>query len=349
MKQRRYVFLDGIRGLAAMLVLTGHTYDYWNFNFYRAYLAVDLFFILSGFVIAHAYEQNLLSGVISLRTFIKIRLIRLYPIYLLSVLLCALLLIGTAVAGHVSPEKYLEFGGAIVATLFFLPFHIRGDDELFPLNGAFWSLFFELFANGLYGCVVRRLNSGGLWAIVVISGLGVAALAFVHGDLNAGFKWTVPHIGAGLLRSIFGIFLGILIYRDHERMSKIFAKLSPWLAFLVVGVVLVSPGAGSFNAVIDIICVCCIFPLCVIVGSRNAATSFEGVLLTLGVASYPVYVLHAPVGKAILLAWPGLVAYAPLSGVFFVAVLIAASVWLERVYDIPLRRRLSNAFVKRVG
>ncbi|WP_374593252.1 acyltransferase family protein, partial [Aquabacterium sp.] len=81
----RFVFLDGIRGLAALIVLTRHTYDFWGFKFFHGYLAVDLFFLLSGFVISSAYDRRLDEGAISRTDFVVIRLIRFYPVYLISI------------------------------------------------------------------------------------------------------------------------------------------------------------------------------------------------------------------------------------------------------------------------
>src|ERR1700692_1948753 len=88
--RNRYAYLDGIRGLAAILVLVRHTGNFWHFGFYRSYLAVDLFFILSGFVIAYAYDEKLREGAISFTQFLKIRLIRLYPVFLMSLVMCAI-------------------------------------------------------------------------------------------------------------------------------------------------------------------------------------------------------------------------------------------------------------------
>jgi peptidoglycan/LPS O-acetylase OafA/YrhL len=150
------------------------------------------------------------------------------------------------------------------------------------------------------------------------------------------------------LRSIFGIFLGIFLYRNHDRFHKFFEIVSPWYAFPVVGLILSSGDAGNLNAVIDIICVCIIFPTCVVVASRNVMTRYEGILLMLGSASYPVYVLHGPISKIPLYYWSnGINRYAPLSGIVFVVILIALSVLIEKFYDIPVRRRLSQLFLKR--
>jgi peptidoglycan/LPS O-acetylase OafA/YrhL len=347
LSQRRYSFLDGLRGLAAIFVLTRHTQDFWHHEFYRSYLAVDLFFILSGFVIARAYEKKLESGAISIGSFLKIRLIRLYPVFLLSVLICAVTMIGALTEQHAANFSDLIIAAfSIGMTLLFLPSYMAGSDMLFPLNGVYWSLFFELIANALYAFARPKLDGLVLYAIIVFSGLGVIVLACLHRGIDAGFTWTLPHVGAGFLRSIFGIFLGIFLYRNHARFHRFFEFISPWYAFPVVGLILASANAGAFNAIIDIVCVCIIFPVCVVVASQNIMTRYEGALLMLGSASYPMYVLHDPVSKIPLYAWSdGINKYAPLSGIVFVAFLIGLSVMIEKFYDIPVRRRLSKIFL----
>ena len=177
-KQSRYNFLDGVRGLAAVFILTRHTGYYWHFSLYRSYLAVDLFFVLSGFVIAHAYDTRIREGIISVRQFMLIRLVRLYPVFLISVLLCTVTLIGSAyIKNMLDVDHIVEIAAAIVMTLFFLPFPMAGNDNLFPLNGAYWSLFFELFANMLYAMFRRLLTDTVLIVIVILSGLGVIGVA----------------------------------------------------------------------------------------------------------------------------------------------------------------------------
>ena len=91
MNNKRYEILDGMRGIAALLVLTRHTTEFWTFTLHHSYLAVDLFFLLSGFVLASSYDISLRDRVLSVRRFIFLRLIRLYPLFLVSVA-CFLLL-----------------------------------------------------------------------------------------------------------------------------------------------------------------------------------------------------------------------------------------------------------------
>ena len=77
-----YATLDGIRGIAAALVAMRHAgalFPGWDFP--NSGLAVDLFFVISGFVVASAYDRRLADG-LTLGAFMRIRLIRLYPLYL---------------------------------------------------------------------------------------------------------------------------------------------------------------------------------------------------------------------------------------------------------------------------
>ena len=75
--RRSFVTLDGLRGIAALAVVTRHA-PYFRNPFFESYLAVDFFFVLSGFVLAHAYGQRL-RGNLSILDFVKIRIVRLYP------------------------------------------------------------------------------------------------------------------------------------------------------------------------------------------------------------------------------------------------------------------------------
>jgi peptidoglycan/LPS O-acetylase OafA/YrhL len=350
MIQRRYSFLDGIRGLAAIFVLTRHTGVFWHFSLYRSYLAVDLFFILSGFVIAFAYDARISNKMLSVPKFMIIRLVRLYPVFFLSVVLCSLKLINEAYAKDtLSGDHVVEISSAIFMTLLFLPFPMTGNVSLFPLNGAYWSLLFELLTNMLYALFRPLLSDLRLLMLVMFSGIGVVCVALAHGNLDAGFLWTLPHIVAGLLRSIFGISVGLLLYRRHDNCSESLRNISPWWTFPVVAIVLASPELSHMNWLADVLSVCVVFPLCVLVGSRNIATRFEAALLTLGSASYPIYVLHAPLGEIISNAWRGVGAFAPYSGVVFVLALIWASIVVENYYDIPVRRYLSGFLVNRAS
>lgn len=96
--RRTFHTLDGLRGVAAGTVLIYHFPSLWSpASAPSAYLAVDLFFLMSGFVIEHAYGQRLATG-LGVRRFLLLRLIRLYPLYLVGTGITALAIAGAMLA-----------------------------------------------------------------------------------------------------------------------------------------------------------------------------------------------------------------------------------------------------------
>jgi peptidoglycan/LPS O-acetylase OafA/YrhL len=190
-RNRSFVTLDGLRGIAALAILTRHAPAFFASvaimiplsgrtgpavsvgPFYESYLAVDFFFALSGFVLAHAYGARLGSSLSGLR-FMAVRLIRLYPLYVFALLIATLLAVPRALSHDQS--GLLETLKNLLPAILFLPAPpVSGDAVLFPFNGPAWSLFFELLANGCIAIVGFRLRSRTLGAIVGIAGLALAA------------------------------------------------------------------------------------------------------------------------------------------------------------------------------
>jgi peptidoglycan/LPS O-acetylase OafA/YrhL len=346
--RNRYAYLDGIRGLAAILVLVRHTGNFWHFGFYRSYLAVDLFFILSGFVIAYAYDEKLREGAISFTQFLKIRLIRLYPVFLMSLVMCAIVaLISIFFDPPGTTGTPGEIAGVIALTALYLPSHLSGSDELFPINAIYWSLFFELVVNVIYAMIRPRLDTMVLSVLVLVFALTTAAAAIGYGTLNVGFTWGTAAILSGLSRASFGIFAGLLLFRLRGQfLDRFGGMLNPWVACILICFVLISPSIHRFDSVIDWLAVAWVFPVAILFASQSSSTRFEGLLVMLGSASYPIYVFHRPIGALITrAAGETATRCAPFSGMILVIFLIAFSVWLERHVDLPLRRRLASRYV----
>jgi peptidoglycan/LPS O-acetylase OafA/YrhL len=332
----RFLLLDGIRGLAAVFILLRHTLPYWTFGFSRSYLAVDLFFVLSGFVIAQAYDQRLKTKSMSFVQFVKVRLIRMYPMYLLSLVLCVLVW-----SGH-----WQQAAVPLLLALFFLPSSMPGGptDFLFPTNGPYWSLMFELVVNFVYAAIRRWLSTPVLVGIVAVAAGGLAVSAWLGGNLDMGWTWGVRTLAGGAARAFFGIFLGLLLHRFHDRWAPAVGRwLSPWVAFVLVGVALASPDAGAFNGLVDFLLVAGVFPFLILAASRYTGGRAQGIAVVLGAASYPVYVLHQQVGLIFQYGTGSLVRdTAPWSGFLFVTALIVLSLVLEQVFDLPIRRWLKK-------
>jgi peptidoglycan/LPS O-acetylase OafA/YrhL len=348
-----YPFLDGIRGMAAIFVLTRHTESYWDFSIFRSYLGVDIFFVLSGFVIAFAYEGKLQSGAMSTGRFALVRIIRLYPVYFLAMVLChALAAMNVPLNGGVRYGSLAEIATSFALSLFFLPTHAGNSSALFPSNIPCWSLFYELIVNFLYALFRPMLNTAVLTAILATTALVIAGGTLSRGTLNFGFNWSVASIVGGGARAAFGIFAGILLFRKGPGLlafidRRLGVAISPWLAFVLIGGILALPSAGRLDPFIDLAAVFVVFPLLVLLSTRGTAGKGQPLLLVLGAASYPMYVLHVPLGEALAhVAGPGLERFAPLSGFVFVLGLVGVALLVERIYDLPVRRWLSKTLLR---
>ncbi|NEX61079.1 acyltransferase family protein [Noviherbaspirillum galbum] len=351
MQSNRFVYLDGLRGLAALFVLTRHTESFWGFSLFRSYLAVDLFFILSGVVIANAYGRKLASGAMSVTEFSVIRIIRLYPVFFLSFLLSAAIPLGQLLR---RPDAELTLEALLIIiplTALMLPSGMSRGAALFPLNGPYWSLFFELIVNVLYAVLRPRLTVVRTLAALLLLGLVCLVAALDRGSLNIGFTWGAGSILAGFARAAFGILLGTLVHKViHKAPRTLRTRAAPWIAMAAVLAVLASPSMGEADAIIDMLAVSLLFPLCVLAASHGPRTKLDGALLALGSGSYPIYVLHQPVAHVTSFLLSGSqTALTPYGGIVLVAMLIPAAMWIERAYDIPVRRWLMAKYARRNG
>ena len=148
-----YDLLDGLRGVAAVLVVWYHIFEAFatspiDQRFNHGYLAVDFFFILSGFVIGYAYDDR--WKVMKTKDFFKRRLIRLHPMVVLGAVLGAITFyIQGSEKWDGTPVSMSMVMLAMLMGLFLIPAvpgtgpEVRGNGEMYPLNGPSWSLFFE--------------------------------------------------------------------------------------------------------------------------------------------------------------------------------------------------------------
>lgn len=340
----RYAYLDGIRGVAALFVVMRHTVPLWDFQVFRTYLAVDIFFILSGFVIANAYGRKMEAGTMSLGGFFLVRLVRLYPMYVMS--LC--IAIPAFLMGLTDPDITLtgmEIPVMIALSLLLLPGVYNPGGIIFPVNGPYWSLFYEVLANILYGIFRPRLSVRVLTITVVVLGLLLMAGGVLQTNLDYGFTYEPKGFFAGLVRASFGIFYGVLLFKLKDRW---FVRPNPWLAIALICVAFLIPSFGRFDFVVDMLAIWFLFPLCVMLAATTTEDGATRTMVFLGSASYPVYVLHEPLGLWVLHLTNGAAAaWAPYSGWIFLALLAPLAALLERKVDDPLRRWFTARYVRK--
>ncbi len=197
--KNHYEILDGLRGVASIIVVAFHVLEsYTNGDRFaqvinHGYLAVDFFFLLSGFVVAYAYDDR--WGKMTLWDFCKRRLIRLQPMIIMGSIIGAALFY-LQVSGifpliSQTPVWKMLLVMVVGFTLIPLPISmdIRGWQEMHPLNGPAWSLFFEYIANLLYALVIRKLSKKVLAVIVFLFACHSYSL-FINGP-NRGFNWRM--------------------------------------------------------------------------------------------------------------------------------------------------------------
>src|ERR1700677_377255 len=220
--KEHFEVLDGLRGSAAFLIVLFHAFNY-PFDFspplhlmHHAYLAVDFFFGLSGFVVAYAYDDRWTR--MSIPQFFRIRLIRLHPLVLLGATLGLLVYIfdpfGNAINQTSAPMLMLAY----VTSLLLLPSPPVGGraEETQALNGPAWSLMQEYLGNIAYALIFRKLRAVTLGIIFAVTGLLLIWVANTKGSLDGG--WGLPEIWMAPLRLTVSFVMGLWLYRIHGRL-----------------------------------------------------------------------------------------------------------------------------------
>ncbi len=255
----------------------------------HAYLAVDLFFVLSGFVLEHAYGARLAEGW-SARAFLAKRIRRLYPLYALGLAISVLAVGGALMLGRGTGWSAASLAAAAASGAVMAPLWTPGDTALYPLNFPAWTLLAELAANAVFALAYRRLGVKTLLAWTVTWALILGWLTMAHGSLNTGVTWGT--FALGMARVAFAFPAGVLL----KRMSRIsLPPMAGALALLAAGWILYAP-AGTVDArLYDLAAAIIAWPVLIGLG---AAAQIRGlaraVAVQLGAASYGVYITAAP-------------------------------------------------------
>lgn len=347
-ERRFFHTLDLMRGLAAIAVMTLHLEDWllWQ-PFPQAYLAVDLFFILSGVVIDNAYRRRLAGG-LSVGAFMAVRLIRLWPLYLLGLVLAAVVAAGGLMRAESRWSVELLALAFALGALFLPMLGASPVANVFPLNGPSWSLSFELFVNYAYALLARRLRTPALVVVALVSAVLLAGVALRHGNVDVGA--TTADWVLAFPRVVFGFTVGVLIARVRAGAPA----RARGVEVVAVGALLViafhGPPAGMPlpRAAWDMAFVMVAFPLLVYRGTvADCPPWMRGAATFLGVTSYAVYVLHIPLSVLVVqqvdrLTHGLVVRGAPYTGVTVILAMLLAAWAADRWYDAPVRRWLTR-------
>lgn len=342
-KPHKFETLDGLRGVAALVIVTYHQ-KIW---FPRGYLAVDLFFLLSGFVISFAYQQKLDGGLKATR-FLKIRLIRLYPLYLLG------LILGFIATNLFRPYHRVPFGhwglmAMLCIGLFYIPIPPprTHPHPAFPFNPPSWSLYLEIIANIFHAVLLRRRSTRSLVVWASICAPCLAASAAWHGNMDIGA--STSDVLTGLFRVLFSYILGILLFR-FWCSRKLRLKIPTAVPLILMTLVFAMPGLSSktISVLYDIVCVFFILPLTVLLAASVEPERYAGTIFSfLGSISYAVYALHS--GLLIFFStawrhsfggWPSSPRWPLEPGIIGLLTVTVLATLVNVVFDIPVRRML---------
>ena len=338
--------LDVLRGVAAVLVVLFHCAGRTGLPYLcpRGYLGVDLFFMMSGAVLMHAYGRKLVSARLGIGRFVAIRLIRLGPMIVLGTTIAAVVELGRpSVAWGVHLR---DIADAWVRGCLLLPTFGRTTLEhiAYPLDGPVWSLFFELVANiALAVFLVRGPRRGPLVLCLGASLLAMIVYFAGHSSLeHAGsvadeFVYGFPRVGVAFS---LGILLFVVRGRIRLRVDR------RVVAAAVVLLCFVPALPGVWNPILDGVAILFVMPLIVLAsGSETPVGHPDRVALWSGRISYPLYAIHYPFVRAagVLLIHHGLGVTVRLAAVAVLTLaLVALAAFFDRFYDRPVRARLSR-------
>jgi len=365
-----YSILDGLRGVASVLVIVFHVFETFTGGnrfiqiINHGYLAVDFFFLLSGFVVAYAYDDR--WGKMTSWDFYKRRLVRLQPMVILGSVIGAALFYF-----QVSPTAFPAIAGTPVwqmlllmvigATLIPVPISmdIRGWQEMHPLNGPAWSLFFEYIANILYAVVVRRFSK--LLLSIFVSLAACMLIGYLvcgqQGDLIGGWSIDKLQLFIGFTRVLYPFFAGVLLCRLGK---LIHVKNAFWWCSLLIVIVLAIPRIGDdkhvwMNGIYEAAVVIFVFPFIVSMGAGGALHSQRSTRICkfLGDISYPLYITHYPL-IYVFTAWVAnnkiaLGARGMLVGLLLVVTSIIIAYASLKLFDEPVREWLKKKVLLKKG
>lgn len=379
----RYEILDGLRGVASLLVIIfhlGETYcvpgeQQW---LNHGYLAVDFFFVLSGFVIGYAYDDR--WNKMSLGGFFKRRLTRLHPMVVISnVIGACFFFFGASYFTSSLEIPILKFGLCFIMGMFIIPcgrgLDIRGWNEMSSFNGPIWTLTFEYIGNILYALVFRHLPTVIL--CILCAGTAVFTLDFTLGwdlfnmlpngpqyHVKGGWCLDPAQIYLGFTRLLYPFLCGLIISRilpkrrtaDNPSGSPIHLKggfiWTSLILITILSVPCISGTDGFANGLYQAIMILAAFPVIVLMGAGSTIQNPAVAKLCkfLGDISYPIYITHYP----LIYMHMGFVAEHPDAptwihvasgvGVFFFAIILAWGVF--KAFDEPARQWLTDHWLK---
>lgn len=348
--KQHFEILDGLRGVAALAVVIFHFMESiapdLKGNFIaHAYLAVDFFFCLSGFVIAYAYDAKFPK--IGIAAFLKLRLIRLHPLVIIGVvlgLICFILDPFSNLFEQYSGKTIVMF----LTSCLMIPYPAVEERyfNLFHLNPPTWSLLWEYIANIFYALFFVRIRNKVLWGLVAIAAVALCFEAFKSNILLGG--WNAPSFAAGGIRMFYSFLAGILIYRMNWIITNRLGFLS---LSLLLSIAFLMPFVEEVNWLNDSVTVLFYFPLLVALGAGSILKpAFAKICRFSGAISYPLYMVHYPFlwifHSYVLQNAPSMSEMVVIT-IIGVILLVAFAYLVMAFVDVPVRKYLKKRLISK--
>ena len=345
----RMFALDAFRGVACAVVLV---YHYMHFVYVgeagsaafapalhdlylHGWLGVDSFFCLSGFIFGKLFGDRIASREISAKAFFIGRLSRLYPMFVVTSIVCAVLLFVFANrTGTTFLHQDHDTALAFVAELFLVR---QWGSEWFAFNRSAWSISIEVLMYLVFFVSRRTLPNKGLLVAVAL-----VVLAFL----------VRYHVGQPLVRGLFGFFLGVAAFEAMRMPNRRSWKHRGWLEGLALSSALAIAVVGCWH-VMDrnveegnystIFLADLGFIAIIVLASKVRITDarLARFCAYLGELSYPAYLVHFPLQIAIVLGVRSLGLSAPADRAWFwiayMALVVATAAAAHRFFEVPAR------------
>jgi len=352
-EKSRILPIDGLRGIAALVVALYHYHTVTGMGkfldlraFKAGLLGVDLFFILSGIIITYIYEDKIVRGATSFKSFMVARLARLYPLHFITFFIMLFLEVisffwlkqGHIITDPASPTTTAFFNLTLLQNIGFY-------QKFANWNDPSWSISAEIAVNIFwFWLAANRKNTSTLYVFLIW--LTLAVIPY--------FEVLKPFFL--LNRALAGFLVGCLLYRHCiangalNKIPVVSANVMAALLVIFIPVALIWPDQPLLK-IDGSIFVIAIFPLLILL-ALHAKTFLRSrlesrVAVVLGHISYSVYLLHWPMILIILhfIGQPG----SKFWQAWYLVMLLLLSYLSYRYVETPLRSKMRVMFKEQTG
>ncbi|MCX0500929.1 acyltransferase family protein [Erwinia billingiae] len=333
--------LTAIRGVFALYVAVYHIFPRSNSFIANGYLSVDLFFILSGFIMSYVYQFTFSSGVSieSYTKFLKGRIARIYPLYFFLIVIISILYI----INGIKTPSLKEYSSLF---LFFQSFYVVPNN----LISHAWSIAVEVLAYFSFPFVIHKLMGNKISAAifpVIYMSFGGLALVSMNG------YWGPMDVGVGFLaivRCLCEYGLGIVGYIFTIRYQH---KLTPIITESILITSLVISFSALNNRGYDLVAIAA---FALIIPTLSKSRGYVSYLLSvkpmvyLGEISYSIYLVHYPLCRQLVLIPTWIHNKTGLLDVNSIALImtIIISIFTYHIIEVPCRNLIKRIDFNRV-